>query len=221
LVRAPAKMPVSSATRLSGIFGFSWAVMQSSPERKKLGRRVGSQLTIPGTMRRLFGLLFLAPLSGCLQLGTPGDSGGGIAGASSAGSSSSDAGAPPASGTNCGVDPSSGIALCLGITSCPTVRVDPDLLPGCGYRIAGSLIDLECLCNDSLCPVGSAASCADAKALLADQSQQGVCTGIAEGRCTALSRSASDSNANTKPNCDKNCRAECGGDLGCITQCGC
>ena len=171
-------------------------------------------------MRRLLSLLVLAPLSACLQLGTPGDSGGGAASGGAAGSPASDAGAP-VTGTNCGVDPSSGIALCLGITSCPTVLVDPDQFPGCGYRIAGTVIDLECLCNDSLCPMGSAASCADAKALLADQSAQGVCAGIAEGRCSVVSQSATNTNGNTSSSCDKDCRAECAGDPGCITLCGC
>ncbi len=171
-------------------------------------------------MRRLLSLLALIPLSACLQLGTPGDSGGGAASGGAAGSASSDGGVP-VSGTNCGVDPSSAIALCLGITSCPTVLVDPDQFPGCGYRIAGNVIDLECLCNDSLCPMGSAASCADAKALLLDQSAQGICAGIAEGRCTVVSQSATSTNGNASANCDKNCRADCGGDPACITQCGC
>jgi hypothetical protein len=159
--------------------------------------------------------------SACLQLGLPGDSGTGSASGGAAGSSSADGGVMPVSGTNCGVDPSSGISLCLGISACPTVLVDPDQFPGCGYRIAGSSIDLECLCNDSLCPMGSAASCADAKALLADQSAQGVCAGIAEGRCSVVSQSAATANPNTSSSCDKNCRAECSGDPGCISLCGC
>ncbi|HWZ88783.1 MAG TPA: hypothetical protein VNW92_08030 [Polyangiaceae bacterium] len=173
-------------------------------------------------MRPLLCVLVLLPLStACLQLGLPGDSGAGSASGGSAGSSSADGGVIPVSGTNCGVDPSSGISLCLGITSCPTVLVDPDQFPGCGYRIAGSVIDLECLCNDSLCPMGSAASCADAKALLADQSAQGVCASIAEGRCSVVGSSAAPANPNTSSSCDKDCRAECSGDPGCITLCGC
>ena len=171
-------------------------------------------------MRSLLSLLALASLAACLQLGAPLDSTAGGASGGSAGSSA-DAGVTPATGTNCGVDPASGIALCLGSTSCPTVLVDPDQFPGCGYRIAGRVIDLECLCNDSLCPMGSAASCADAKALLADQSAQGVCAGIAEGRCTVVGKSAATTNGNSSSSCDKNCRAECAGDPACITLCGC
>jgi len=171
-------------------------------------------------MSRLLVVLALVPLAACLQLGTPSDAGaGGNAGA--AGSSPLDAGLPPALGTQCGVDPSSGITLCLGITSCPTVIVDPDQLPGCGYRISGSAIDLECLCNDSLCPVGSAASCGDAKALLAEQSAQSVCAGIAEGRCTVVNPSKMNASSNTGASCDKNCRAECSGNPDCIALCGC
>jgi hypothetical protein len=172
-------------------------------------------------MRWLFCVLALAPLSACLQIGTPGDSAGGASSGGSAGSSS-DGGVSTVTGTDCGVDPSSGIALCLGITSCPTVLVDPDQLPGCGYRISGNVIDLECLCNDSLCPVGPAASCADAKALLADQSSQGVCAQIADGRCTMVAQAATTAAASASSSCDQNCRAECNGDdLGCITLCGC
>jgi hypothetical protein len=101
------------------------------------------------------------------------------------------------------------------------VVVDPDQLPDCGYRISGSAIDLECLCGDSLCPVGSAASCGDAKALLAEQSAQSVCAGIAEGRCSVVRQSAGKAGSNTSSSCDKNCRAECSGNPDCIALCGC
>jgi len=112
-----------------------------------------------------------------------------------------------------------GIALCAGISSCPSVPVDTDQYPGCGYRISGNAIDLECLCNDALCPIGLAASCADAKALLADQSALGVCARIAEGRCTPLASTTASSTSSS--NCDKACRSECSGEPGCITLCGC
>jgi hypothetical protein len=171
-------------------------------------------------MRWLFCVLVLAPLSACLQIGTPGDSSGGASSGGSAGSSA-DGGVTTATGVDCGVDPGSGITLCLGITSCPTVLVDSDQMPGCGYRISGNVIDLECLCNDSLCPVGSAASCDDAKALLADQTSQGVCAKIAEGSCTVVSQSATNANSNTSSSCDPDCRARCSGAPDCITLCGC
>jgi len=153
-------------------------------------------------------------LSSCLQVGSATDSGSAAnAGASGAGATAGSS----ATGTNCGVDPSSGIALCLGISSCPTARVDPDQFPDCGYRIAGGAIDLECLCGDSLCPMGSATSCLDAKALLSEQSAQGVCAGIAEGRCQVVKQTSGTS----RSTCDKDCRAQCSGVPGCITLCGC
>jgi hypothetical protein len=120
-------------------------------------------------------------------------------------------------GTNCGVDPNSGITLCLGISSCPGARVDPEQFPDCGYRIAGSTLDLECLCGDSLCPMGSAASCLDAKALLVEQSAQAVCAGVGEGRCQLVQPMPRSSSST----CDRDCRAQCSGVPGCVTLCGC
>jgi len=170
-------------------------------------------------MLRVISVVLLTALSSCLQVGGPRDSGAGeSAGADAGGSAGTgSSGAATATGTNCGVDPSSGIALCLGISTCPSVRVDPDQFPDCGYRIAGRSIDLECLCGDSLCPMGNAASCLDAQALLSEQSAQAVCAGIAEGRCHDVAQTASRSSAA----CDKDCRAQCSGVPGCITLCGC
>jgi hypothetical protein len=168
-------------------------------------------------MRRLSSLVLMVSLSSCLQFGKASDSGVGAdaggAGASGAGSN----GGTPATGVNCGVDPSSGVALCLGLSSCPRVRVDPDQFPDCGYRIGGRNIDLECLCGESLCPMGNAVTCLDAQALLSGESAQGVCAGLAEGRCQLVkqpSRSASSS-------CDQECRSQCSGVPGCLALCGC
>ncbi|MES1174676.1 MAG: hypothetical protein ABUL62_10115 [Myxococcales bacterium] len=167
-------------------------------------------------MRGFFLTVLLASLCSCLQIGTPQGADGGNSG-TAAGASGSGGASATASGTNCGVDPSSGIALCLGISSCPTVRVDPDQFPDCGYRISGSVIDLECLCGDSLCPMGSAASCLDAKGLLSDQSAHGVCSGIADGKCQVVKQTST----NVGSSCDKDCRAQCSGVPGCVTLCGC
>ena len=177
----------------------------------------------PDTMQRLIGLLALVSLPACLQIGMPGDSssGGSASGGSSSAGAAGNAGTAPVTGVNCGVDPSSGITLCLGISSCPTVSVDPDQMPGCGYRISGTLIDLECLCNDSLCPVGAAATCADAKSLIVDQTSQGVCAGIADGRCSTVSQVAAAPSTDTSSSCNTDCRDNCAGDPGCITLCGC
>jgi len=160
-------------------------------------------------------LLVSLSLSSCLQVGKASDSGSSADEGSSAGSNS--VSSVSTTGTNCGVDPSTGVTLCLGISSCPSARVDPDQFPDCGYRIAGSAIDLECLCGDSLCPMGSAASCLDAKALLAEQSAQTVCAGVGEGRCQIVQQTSRSSSST----CDRDCRAQCSGVPGCVTLCGC
>jgi hypothetical protein len=178
--------------------------------------RARSEWPTSGAMRALFLTLLLGSLCSCLQIGTRQGADGGTSGNAASGNGTGGAGVT-ASGTHCGVDPSSGIALCLGISSCPNVRVDPDQFPDCGYRISGSVIDLECLCGDSLCPMGSAASCLDAKALLSEQSAQGVCAGVAEGNCQIVKQTSTS----TSSSCDKECRAQCSGVPGCVTLCGC
>jgi hypothetical protein len=105
----------------------------------------------------------------------------------------------------------------LGISSCPGVRVDPDQFPDCGYRVSGSKIDLECLCGDSLCPMGKAASCRDAQLLLSDQSAQGVCASVSDGLCQLVQQTPHG----PASSCDSECRAQCGGAPDCILLCGC
>ena len=167
-------------------------------------------------MRWLICVLSFGSVAACVQVGMPSDSDPSAANAGAAGASGASALAA-ATGTNCGLDPSSGITLCLGISSCPSVHVDPDQFPDCGYRISGSTIDLECLCGDALCPMGAAASCLDAKALLSEQSAQGVCAGVAEGRCEVVKQTSNSSSST----CDKECRAQCSGVPGCVQLCGC
>lgn len=167
-------------------------------------------------MRWLSSIVLLVSLSSCLQVGKGSDAGS-SADDDHAGGSGPGPSAASATGTSCGVDPSTGVTLCLGLSSCPSVRVDPDQFPDCGYRVAGKAIDLECLCGDSLCPMGSAASCLDAKALLAEQSAQSVCAGVAAGRCQVVQQTPHSSSAT----CDRDCRAQCSGVPGCVTLCGC
>jgi len=99
----------------------------------------------------------------------------------------SDAGESGVTGIACGVDPDTGVTLCSGISTCPGVTVDPDLFPGCGFRIndAADVIDIECACYGQICPVGVASTCAQATALMQDQSQYTVCMQVDQGRCTA------------------------------------
>ena len=170
-------------------------------------------------MRAIFLSFLIGSLCSCLQIGTPQGADGGAAGSATANGVGGTSGVQ-ASGTNCGVDPASGISLCLGISTCPTVLVDPDQFPDCGYRISGSSIDLECLCGDSLCPMGAAASCLDAKSLLSEQSAQGVCADVADGRCQVVKQTPTNTSTSSS-SCDKDCRSECSGEPGCITLCGC
>ncbi|HET7543770.1 MAG TPA: hypothetical protein VFK05_28055 [Polyangiaceae bacterium] len=167
-------------------------------------------------MRTWLPILLLAAVSSCLQFGKAHDDGSN-AEAGNSGASSAGAAGAALTGSNCGVDPSSGVALCLGISACPGVRVDPDQFPDCGFRVVGSRIDLECLCGDSLCPMGKAASCREAQSLLSEQSAQGVCAGIAEGSCQPVQQAPRSSTSS----CDKECRAQCSGAPGCISLCGC
>lgn len=88
----------------------------------------------------------------------------------------------------CGVDPDTGVTLCLAISTCPDVVIDPDLFPGCGFRIhptSVDVIDMECACYGQICPIGVATTCAQAATLMQDQSQYTVCMQVDEGRCTA------------------------------------
>jgi hypothetical protein len=94
---------------------------------------------------------------------------------------------PAVTGVQCGPDPDTGVTLCTGISSCPTVSVDQDLYPGCGFRVhdGTGVLDLECACYGQICPIGIASTCDQAVALMQDQSQYTVCMQVDEGRCTA------------------------------------
>lgn len=94
--------------------------------------------------------------------------------------------APDATGIECGPDPDTGVILCVGNENCPSVSVDQDLYPGCGYVIHAdpTVLDLECSCYGQICPIGIASTCDQATALMQDQSQYTVCMQVDEGRCT-------------------------------------
>ena len=132
--------------------------------------------------------------------------------------------APAASGQGCTDPIAPNLTLCTETSLCPSLAVDHDAYPDCGFRVEGGLIDLECICGTALCPVGSALTCADAKTLLDTQSELAVCTQVAEGRCAPIVGQASAGDAGGAPqsgSCDKMCAGECGGDPTCIQQCGC
>jgi hypothetical protein len=125
-------------------------------------------------------------------------------------------------GKGCGVDPSSGLELCVGVSSCPNVVLDPDALPGCGYRIRGSAVDLACLCSGMLCSMGTFTTCAEASKLITEQTTLGVCAQSSEGRCAVLPTTASPSGSSTtNPACDRECMRACGGGAACASVCNC
>jgi hypothetical protein len=127
-------------------------------------------------------------------------------------------------GAGCGVESGSGQQLCIATSLCPTVAVDTQSLPHCGFRIKGGSSELVCACGDSLCSMGVFTTCAQAAALLTSQTEQQVCTQLAEGRCSAgvpLPGSSSASGSGGNPSCDKQCLSECGGGGGCASICGC
>jgi hypothetical protein len=122
------------------------------------------------------------------------------------------------SGTNCFEDLRARTILCGQIDTCPGVDVDPTLFPDCGFRMhAGSLLDLECLCGDAMCPVGVATDCNQAKQLLAMQNAFVVCLQQAEGRCVQIVTP----NADAGRACDTTCRSGCAGSPSCLQLCGC
>jgi hypothetical protein len=165
--------------------------------------------------------LVLLLVGSCLQIGMPDASDGGTADAARGG----DAGAPTdataadrdAGGDlGCIVDPLSRVTLCTSIALCPGLAVDHDRFPHCGFRSGGGLIDLQCFCDNFLCPLGATLTCGQAGDLLSSQFEESACLQVNEGRCAPRSTVPP-----TGSTCDKNCAASCGGDLGCIRLCGC
>jgi hypothetical protein len=135
----------------------------------------------------------LVSLAACSCMGftiVPGgdsSSGGGATDATTDASDGGTEGGPGVTGVDCGPDPDTGVVLCLGISACPNLLVDPDLYPGCGFRVhdGSGVLDLECACYGQICPIGIATTCDQAVALMQDQSQYTVCMQIDEGRCTS------------------------------------
>jgi hypothetical protein len=126
-------------------------------------------------------------------------------------------------GAGCGIESGSGTQLCVATSACPTVVVDTQALPHCGFRIKAGASELVCGCGDSICSMGAYTTCAQAAALLSSQTEQQVCTQLAEGRCSAgvPTPSTSSSSGSSGSSCDKACMAEWGGGGACASICGC
>src|SRR5690242_10764305 len=106
-------------------------------------------------------------LVGCEQLGygTGGDQK----------AASSDAGAAEAGvvGGGCGTESKTGVELCIATSKCPSVVVDTQATPSCGFRVRNGIVDLVCACGTSICPMGTFSTCAEAQKLLTEQTEAG------------------------------------------------
>ena len=122
----------------------------------------------------------------------------------------------PAQGSNCGTDPDTSAVLCLGSNVCPGLAIDSSAFPGCGFRVSGDIVDIECSCSGFLCPL-PAASCADAATKLTDANYGVVCSQLSNGTCAEGTPAASSSSSSSAGGtCDPTCRSECGGAPACI-----
>jgi len=124
---------------------------------------------------------------GCMQIGT--DTGGGTSGGAGAATAATAAGGGDGgpSGKNCVQDSQGQLVLCEQIDTCPGVTVDQGAFPNCGFRLhASSALDLECVCDAVLCPIGVPTNCSAAQGLLDQQSSVTVCEQQDEGRCLPL-----------------------------------
>jgi hypothetical protein len=163
-------------------------------------------------------------LPGCLQQLSTGDgTGGSTGGGTTSGSSSATSSSTTPTGAGCSTDPQTGVTLCQQISLCPGVSVDQDQLPGCGFRIhPGAVIDVECLCNDALCPVSVPNTCSQVADALSSASALSVCQDAFSGRCTTVIGSDAGGSSNTaSSSCDRQCQSECAGDPDCYLLCGC
>lgn len=134
------------------------------------------------SVRALFALAAVGLLCvGCIQLGV-GEGGGRGSAGDGADGTTADGGEDAMTGVACGKDPATGVVLCAGVSGCPGLLVDQEQFPNCGFR-PGTL-DLQCLCNEELCPMGSLAkTCAEAKYQLAEGSQPITCSQLGSGTC--------------------------------------
>jgi hypothetical protein len=178
-------------------------------------------------MKRAWLIPLLAYVSGCGLFNVSTGASGGTGGASSAAATT---GGGTTQGIDCGADPTTGVTLCLGISSCSGLSIDTEVYPGCGFRVNGAAIDVECVCGDFLCPLGPTPTCDAAQQLLAQDNEGVVCAQASAGQCTEVAAGASASASSSSGagggmnagSCDPTCEQECDGDPTCIQYtCGC
>jgi len=126
-------------------------------------------------------------------------------------------------GAGCGIETGSGAQLCVATSLCPTVVVDTQALPHCGFRIKAGSSELVCGCGESICSMGAFTTCAQAAQLLLTQTESAVCAQVVEERCTTTAQAPAptSSSSSSGSTCDKVCLQECGGGGGCASICGC
>ena len=128
-------------------------------------------------------------------------------------------------GADCAIDSQSGQLLCRAVSTCPTVVIDSEAYPHCGFRIRGAAVDLVCGCGELICSMGAYTTCAQAQQLVTAQTEQGVCVQVAEDRCThppaSTTSTSSSSTSSSGSTCDHACLSECGGGAACASVCGC
>lgn len=127
-----------------------------------------------------------------------------------------------ATGVACVTDPATQITLCNATSLCPTVSVNTQQFPNCGFRTLQPSFDLECICyGNYICPVGLANSCQGIPALFANKALADVCNQVPLGYCTQNAGIPNNGTGGAASSCDQACYSGCVGAPACIVACGC
>lgn len=166
----------------------------------------------------------LVPLvvSGCAptpSTGTGGGPMGGGGGGDSGSATGGDGGGGTVGGSNCTIQTTSGVLLCEGISSCPSLTVSQNAFTQCGFLIGGSTINLECECSGYLCSAGATPTCAAAATVLMQQSSTEVCAQLSSGGCEYEGLGGGSGTGSS--GCNTTCESSCNGDPNCTQACGC
>ena len=131
-------------------------------------------------------------------------------------------------GGGCGTEQQSGSELCVATSLCPTWSS----IPRPSRTVASASVEPRSISSaPAVAPSARWASSRlrRGRRLLANQTSQGVCVQVAEGRCSesaagttsSSSSSASSSSSSGSSPCDRRCLTECGGGAACASVCNC
>jgi hypothetical protein len=126
--------------------------------------------------------------------------------------------------SDCATDPITKVTLCSAVAQCPSLVINHDAFPNCGYRLRGFTFDIQCWCNGYVCPLGSPTTCSEVEQLMQSQTEPLVCAQANEGRCTQPQGDTSGGTTGqpSVPNsCDRECMKQCGFTPGCQELCNC